>query len=170
MSDPKTTALEQALRDNFADLVAYAERRVGDDAADVVADVFVAAWRHERKMPEEPAETRLWLFGITRNAVLTAQRGHARRLNLAARLRDHLASGAVPPPETNSQADAVGAALGELDDVSAELVRLIHWEGFGIAEAGQILGLKPSASRMRYARAKETLRDSLAVDAESRLR
>ena len=38
---------------------------------------------------------------------------------------------------------------------------LIHWDGFTIVEAAEILGLNPSTARSRYAAARELLRDAL---------
>ena len=52
---------------------------------------------------------------------------------------------------------------GALPDRDRELVLLVAWEGFGVAEAGVVLGLKPDAARQRYARARARLRQRLTT-------
>jgi len=50
---------------HFRSIHAYAIRRVGsgDDAGDVVAEVFATAWRRIDEVPEPP-EDLLWLYGL----------------------------------------------------------------------------------------------------------
>jgi len=55
--------------------------------------------------------------------------------------------------------EAITDALAELTENDRELVTLILWDGFGVAEAGAVLGLKPATPRTRFARAKARLRD-----------
>lgn len=49
-----------------------------------------------------------------------------------------------------------------LDDAHRELVMLIHWDGFTVVEAAELLGLNPSTARGRYSAARQTLRAALA--------
>ena len=53
---------------NFGPLLGYALRRAlnTDDAADVVAETFLTAWRRLDDMPPGE-EARLWLYGVARN-------------------------------------------------------------------------------------------------------
>lgn len=53
--------------DDFDSLLAYALRRVAhaEDAADVVAETFLVAWRRRQDIPIAGA-TRLWLYGVAR--------------------------------------------------------------------------------------------------------
>jgi DNA-directed RNA polymerase specialized sigma24 family protein len=44
------------------------------------------------------------------------------------------------------------------DCVSETLLVLIVWDGFGVAEAGALLGLSATAVRTRYSRARKHLR------------
>ena len=61
-----------------------------------------------------------------------------------------------------SSADEGGAEVRklvlDLPDRYRELVMLVHWDGFSIAEAAQMLGLGQSTARTRYARARDRLR------------
>ena len=71
-------------------------------------------------------------------------------------------------PEYVSQAADDGAevrdAVRRLEPELGELIRLVHWDGFSIADAGQVLGLPPSTARGHYQRAKEQLRAALGGD------
>jgi RNA polymerase sigma-70 factor (ECF subfamily) len=87
-TERRFAALYQAY---YRPILAYAVRRAapGEDAADVVADVFTTAWRRIGEIPEAPAD-RLWLYGVAQR-VVAGRRRSARRLGrLTARLRaDH---------------------------------------------------------------------------------
>lgn len=153
--------LRAALRGNGADLLAYFERRVEprDDAADLLAETMLQAWRRHDTAPREPTEIRMWLFGIARNVLANHERGRRRRVALAGKLRLHLRQPVEPSSEDSV---AVRDAVSRLDPELRELVALVHWEGFAIAEAASILGLNPSTARGRYAAAKQQLRAALS--------
>jgi RNA polymerase sigma factor (sigma-70 family) len=147
------------LSENSPDLLAYLRRRLApEDAADALAEVMVVAWRRGRSMPADPLEARLWLFGIARLVLANAQRGAVRRTRLGARLRETL-RGAAPASDSGLE---VRDALARLDPELAELVRLIHWDGFAIAEAAQLLGIPASTARGRYQRARQLLKEALS--------
>ena len=149
-----------AIAENSADLLAYFRRRLApEDAADALADLMVTAWRRQKAVPADPLEARLWLFGIARNVLANAQRGELRRTRLGARLRATL--GAVDVAVASDHGIEVRDALARLEPELAELVRLVHWEGFVIAEAAELLGLPASTARGRYQRAKQLLREAL---------
>jgi RNA polymerase sigma-70 factor (ECF subfamily) len=84
--------------EHFDRVLGYALRRVGrpEDAADVVAETFLVAWRRLRDVPHEPA-TRLWLYGVARRVLANQRRGERRRTALGQRLAADLAL-AVPDP------------------------------------------------------------------------
>lgn len=150
------------LRDTSDDLLAYFERRVHlrDDAADLLGETLLQAWRRRAVLPDEPRRRRMWLFTIAANVLSNHNRSRRRRTALTDRLRDRLAgtSTEADPTETHAIRDAVL----RLSQAHRELVTLIHWDGFTIIEAAEILGLNPSTARGRYAAARETLKSALA--------
>lgn len=146
------------------DLLRFFQRRVGDDAADLVAETLVVVWSRIGRLPRPAEEARMWVFGIAHNVLIKARRGHVRRSRLADRLRGLAPSGGVEV--TDAAVLDVRAAIAALGEVDADLIRLIHWDGFGVAEAGQVIGLKPSTARTRYARAKVALRELLSDEDE----
>jgi RNA polymerase sigma-70 factor (ECF subfamily) len=151
--------LTAALRGNVDDLHAYFVRRLNPaDAADAVAEVMMTAWRRERDLPSVPSEARMWLFGIARNVLLHTQRGMVRRASLADRLRE-ISTHATPGADHGVD---VRDALTRLDEDLAEIVRLVHWDGFSLVDAAALLDIPASTARGRYQRAKQALRLALA--------
>ena len=63
---------------HYAQVHAFAARRVGRDLADeVTAETFLVAWRRLEAVPAEPLP---WLYGVARNVVLRhAARRHGNR-------------------------------------------------------------------------------------------
>ncbi len=157
-----TDALAHALDRESPDLLKYLERRLPrEDAADALAEVMVAAWRRAAALPPDPEQARMWLFGVARNVLANISRGERRRNRLADRLKAVLAaeSAAENPSDHGLE---VRDAISRLPADQAELIRLVHWEGFTVAAAGQILGIQASTARTRYQKARGELRDALS--------
>jgi len=151
-------------------LLSYAVRRVGDpqDAADVVADTFLVAWRRLGDVP--PGEgARPWLFGVARRVLGNAHRSEARRTALARRLGAELGRAYVPAPEPPGTPTVV-RALTLLSESDAEIVRLLAWEELTPAQIAVVLDLAPGTVRVRLHRARRRLAAAMerieAEDAE----
>ncbi|WP_258070135.1 RNA polymerase sigma factor [Clavibacter michiganensis] len=164
MNRPRETTaarLSDTLTRNYPDLLRYLGRRLPhDDAADALADLMMTAWRRIAKLPGDDEGARMWLFGIARNVIITSQRTERRRQSLTDQLRAALATAPRDAQPADEGAD-VRDAIERLAPEQAELVRLIHWDGFTITDAGQILGINPSTARTRYQRARDDLRTAL---------
>jgi RNA polymerase sigma-70 factor (ECF subfamily) len=158
------TPLEDAVAANSRDLLAYLQRRTGhpEDAADLLGDVLLVAWRRAQSLPADALEARLWLFGIASRTVLNHRRARRRRSAAIDRLRDDILTTQRAEPES-ADAEDVRAAVAALPTREAELVRLIHWEGFSIAEAAAITHTNASTARSRYASARTRLRTALGT-------
>ena len=162
MIGSRRRALRSALEASSVDLLSYLRRRTHvDDAPDLLGETFVVAWRRLDDLPDDPERARMWLFGIARGVVLNHARGVRRRWALADRLRGRaaVAPTAAPPADEHLE---VRDAIARLEPDLAEIVRLVHWDGFTIADAAQVVGVPASTARGRYQRAKELLR--LALD------
>ena len=156
---------EVALRTNQADILAYLVRRVDnrEDAADLFGETYLVAWRRRRSMPREPEAARKWLFVVARNTLLNHYRSGRRRGGLTDSLRGELRRlDALGEPPTEEQLD-VRRAIEALDHRLAELVRLVHWDGWSIADASEIMGISSSTGRSRYAAARSRLQKLLAL-------
>ena len=161
MHDDDEERLRRLYADHAPALLAYALRRgaTPEDAADLVADVFLVAWRRIGDVPPGE-EARLWLYGTARHALANQRRGERRRTRLGAALRDHLV--ACPPPGPAPVDPALRAALAALPELDRSLLALIAWEGLSAAEAATVLGLRPATARVRLHRARARLRRALA--------
>lgn len=158
--DPLSLALESSA----SDLLAYLARRANaDDAPDLLGETMVIAWRRVKELPEDAERARMWLFGIARGTLQNHVRGEQRRWALADRIRNHVREDATAP-----SADAgtdVRDAIDRLEPELAELVRLVHWQRFSLADAADLIGIPASTARGRYQKAKEQLRAALSLEA-----
>lgn len=154
---------EALYRRNARPLLGYALRRVSQpaDAADIVAETFLVAWRRLDDVPPAP-ESRLWLFGVARKVMANQRRGDLRRSNLADRLRDDL-SGLPMPDLSSATADAriVRDAMAGLDPDDRELLWLTCWEGLTPTDLAAVFAIPPATARTRLHRARGRLRTAL---------
>jgi RNA polymerase sigma-70 factor (ECF subfamily) len=142
------------------DLLGYALRRVPDpeDAADVLADTFLVAWRRIDEVPSG-ARARLWLFGVARRTIANHHRGAHRRDRLGERLRGELRD-LLDHDEPNLD-EELTRALSRLEVGDQELLRLTAWEGLTPSQAARALGITAVAARSRLHRARRRLRQAL---------
>src|SRR6266508_6279372 len=116
MDHDGATARFRALYDAEAvRLVGYVARRLVDPTAapDVVADVFMVAWRRVDDVPPG-GEARLWLYGVARRMLANWRRGEQRRDRLSSRLRGELRVLAAQTTAAAPEVLAVRAALERL--------------------------------------------------------
>ncbi len=160
--EPGRDRVRTALEHTADDLLRYLERRVTvpADAADLLGDTMLQAWRRADACPSGTERQRTWLFTIAAHVLANHRRGSSRRLRLAHRLREHLSSEATPD---HAEPSAVRDAVLRLHDAHRELVMLVHWDGLTLVEAAELLGLNASTARSRYAAARATLRDALTL-------
>ncbi|MEU8036295.1 sigma-70 family RNA polymerase sigma factor [Streptosporangium sp. NPDC049078] len=140
-------------------LLAYAARRVTDpaDAADVLTETFLVAWRRLEEVPEGE-QARPWLFGVARKVLANLYRGERRRHALAEKLRSHIPE-VAPPPDT--VISPVEAAMSRLGDDDQELLRLLAWEELTRDEIALALGVSRATVRVRLHRARGRLAKEL---------
>ena len=149
---------------NHAPIAAYVRRRVrrvdGSDE-DIVAEVFVVAWRRFLEVPEQTKELP-WLYGVARNLVAN----HFRSVQRSSALTDRLVleervAGEVATLSSDLEI-RVQRAVAQLTDLDREIFRLIHWEGLSQEEVGLSVGLTAKAVERRVARARTRVRNYLA--------
>ncbi|WZH37289.1 MAG: RNA polymerase sigma factor [Microbacterium enclense] len=157
--DAERARFEAAVEPLIPDLLRYFVRRVDPraDADDCVSETTLALWRHRRRLPVASEEQRMWAFGVARNVLANHTRKRARRARI-----DDLLVRAEPEPVSDEAFIAL-EALGTLPASDQELLRLVLWDGFGVAEAGALAGVRPAAARKRYERARARLRAAFAA-------
>lgn len=155
------SAFESLVRRHGPGLHGFARRMLGDDndAADVVQDTFVAAWRHLDTYRGD-SRWRTWLFSICARKIIDIRRlGHHPPLDDAV-LNHAPDARAVDPFAFASNAVFVTALERTLSELPAHqraswMLREIH--GHTFPEIGAILGLNADAARGQHRRARATL-------------
>lgn len=159
LAEPEIS-VEHFLRDLLPDLLGYFLNRLDDheDAADAVADTLLVLWRKEKSIPTHREGARRYSFGVARKVLQSTRRGRQRRSSLAHQLRAAVVEHTVASPLIDLE---LKVALESLSEKDRELVLLVAWEGFSVADAGRVLGLSQVAARARYSRARSRLRAEL---------
>ncbi len=141
-------------------VLSYARRRArATDAEDVLAEVFVVAWR---RLDEVPDDARIWLLGVARRVLANQRRGRTRQLAVQHRLAVG-EPGHAPAIDTRG-ASRVAQALDRLSESDRELLLLLAWEGLSNDEAAQVLRIRPRTLRVRLHRARRRFARALAED------
>ncbi|MDF2990611.1 MAG: DNA-directed polymerase specialized sigma subunit, sigma24 [Microbacterium sp.] len=158
IADEERARFEAAVEPLIPDLLRYFVRRVDPraDADDCVSETTLALWRHRRRLPVASEEQRMWAFGVARNVLAN----HARKRSRRARIDESLVR--AQPEPVSDEAFIALEAMGTLPAGDQELLRLVLWDGFGVAEAGALAGVRPAAARKRYERARARLRAAFA--------
>ncbi len=146
---------------NYVGILGYALRRAesGEDAADVVAETFLTAWRRLDDVPPGTS-ARLWLYGVARRVLANQHRGERRRSRLAERLREDINQ---VESSTPLEVMMVKQALGQLREEDRDIIGLAAWEGLSHEEVGKVLGCSPNAAKIRLHRARRRLMTRLST-------
>lgn len=146
-------------------ILGYALRRTNSatDAADVVAETMLVAWRRINDMPDEP-ETLLWLYGVARRVLANSHRRTRRQDRLAEKLRSHVVEALtwIDPPSPTLAAD-ISAALHRLSDIEREILVLTASEELSPSEIATVIGMNQNTVRTHLRRARMKLRSDLVA-------
>jgi RNA polymerase sigma-70 factor, ECF subfamily len=155
---------EQLVRETQEDLLAYAMRRAAsaEDAADVLSETYLIAWRKLEKIP--PGDNaRLWLFGVAANVLRRGAERHRSSEALIERLTRE-------PPDTmqiefggreDRTSRALHAGLAGLAARDREILTLTAWEGLTPKQIAAVTGLPTNVIRVRLHRARSQLKRRL---------
>ena len=141
----------------------YVLRRVDADIApDVVAEVFLVAWR---RFAEVPVRALPWLYGVARKVAANQRRSADRYVRLTEKVASSAPARAASAPDVTEAAavnwTAMSEAFGQLGDDDREVLRLVLWEGLDASGAAVVLGCSIPAVTMRLHRARRRLRAAL---------
>jgi RNA polymerase sigma-70 factor (ECF subfamily) len=157
----RESRFEALYAENYERVLGYVLRRVPAAlAADVVADVFLVAWRRLERVPDEPLP---WLLGVARKTLANERRGGRRRSALVSALETD--RGAARETPAGDQLREVAAAVARLAETDRELLRLIAWDGLTTREAAAALGISHAACRVRLHRARRRIARELELEA-----
>jgi RNA polymerase sigma factor (sigma-70 family) len=142
----------------------------GDEAEEVVLEVFAAAWDRVGRLGDEPGGLMPWLLRIARNRAIDRLRRrrrwqvkHARAETFDAlpvgRVGGELDEAARPGWHVH---ESVHAALAALPAEQREAVRLAYFQGLTHSEIARQLGIPVGTVKTRLRLAFDKLRVSLA--------
>ena len=162
-------ALEAFYREHLPFVRRFVARRVTDPhtAADLTADIFLAAVDGAARYRASVGAPRAWLAGVARHVVADHHRRHARENRAHARisgrglLDDQSTEHLVERIEAERVARELYASLADLPENQRAVVELVAVDGLSLVEAAQALGISAGNARVRYHRARARLQDSL---------
>ena len=149
--------------DHASALRTFVHRRVDASVADdVVAEVFLMAWRRFDDVPPDPLP---WLIGIARGMLANQRRGQARRTALYERLTfSSRLDQTDPGPLTAGEFSPVLAACASLSVRDQEVLLLVAWDGLERDQAARALGITSAQFAVRLHRARRRLRRALETE------
>ena len=139
---------------------AYALRRTAGGAADdVVAEVFLVAWRRLDEIPDDPVP---WLLGVARRVLANMRRGASRKAALEGKLMAHHHVSALAPSVADRD-DRVARCLNSLGEPDREALLLVAWDGLTLVQAARVLGVRSGTFKVRLHRARRRFAAALAA-------
>jgi RNA polymerase sigma factor (sigma-70 family) len=158
-------AFESFYREHVDAVLRYATRRTDDphEAADLVADVFLAAIHSAAGYREELGSPLAWLYGIARNVAAAERRRAAQALAAESRIagRRLLDQDDIARLEERIDAERAGRILlgyiAELSESQRAVLELVAIDGLTVAEAATALGISTVTARVRLHRARRAL-------------
>ncbi|HET6293357.1 MAG TPA: RNA polymerase sigma factor [Kribbella sp.] len=165
-------AFEVFYREHIEKVQRFVARRVADPhlAADLTAEVFLAAidsadsYRSGRGTPTG------WLYGVAHNVVSAERRRKARELRANQRIsgRRLLTADDVTRLEERIDAEAWARdllpAMDELPPGERAVLELVALDGLSPQDAARALGIRPATARVRLHRARTRLQTRLQPD------
>jgi RNA polymerase sigma-70 factor (ECF subfamily) len=151
-------------------LLSYGLRRCHSaaDAADLVAETMLVAWRRLDDVPPGP-DALPWLYGAAWFVLANQRRGHRRADRLSARLASDLEDLVADTTQTSADRAWVGDALATLNDLDREVLTLTLWEGLSPAQVAVAMDVPAATVRTRLHRARRRVREALEASACERL-
>jgi RNA polymerase sigma-70 factor (ECF subfamily) len=150
--------------------LAYRMTNSETDAEDLVQETFLRAWKQIAKF-DGRASFPTWLHRICANCSLDLIRARKRKQELHQPFEDdnsdpfsQIPAGS-PSPERLAQSSQISAILVPALDALSEMERaafvMRHYEGMGIEEISEALGVQPGAAKHSVFRAVQKLRRAL---------
>jgi len=170
-SDPEIFAA--FYREHVERVQRFVVRRVGDPerAADLTAEIFLAAIEAAPRYRPRKAPPTAWLLGIARFVVAGDGRRRARRRAGEERLRGSALLDEDDAARLEARIDAAArsrelyTAMDRLPAGGRAVLELVALDELSLAEAAAAAGLRPVTARVRLHRARRKLRTELAAAA-----
>ena len=166
-TDPEI--FEAFYREHVEAVQGFVARRVGDRerAADLTAEIFLAAIGAAPRYRPARGAPRPWLYGIARTVVANDRRrigreeARNRRLHAAAMLDEDDAARIEARIEAAARQRRLYEAMDRLGAAERAILELVALDELSVAEAAAAAGVRPVTARVRLHRARRKLRAEL---------
>lgn len=164
-----TDAVETFYRRHVGRIQSFAVRRAHspDQAADLVAGVFLAVLESADRFDPRRGRAVPWLYGVAANVAAAERRRWSREQDTTGRVAGRRLLDDDDIGELEAQIDAARAmrplqeALARLDEPERQILELVSVDGLTPSAAAHALGIAAPAARMRLMRARVHLRAQL---------
>lgn len=161
---------EAFYREHVDAIERFVARRVGDRdlAADLTADVFVAAIESAETYRPSRGAPAAWLFGIAQVVVASRLRRAGREQRATTRIRGRELLDVDDIARINDrlaaekQSRRLYMAMERLPDGERAVLELVALDELSLAEVAVALGIRPVTARVRFHRARRRMADELA--------
>jgi RNA polymerase sigma-70 factor (ECF subfamily) len=168
-TDP--AALEVFYRENLEMVRRFVARRVADPhlAADLTAEVFLAAVDSASSYRADRGAPGAWLIGVARHVVATEFRRQSRDSTALRRLSARRLLDPDSLAHIEERIDAERAArdlyraLASLPPRERALMELVAVDGLSVTEAAAALGIQPGTARVRLHRSRARLQSQFSL-------
>jgi RNA polymerase sigma factor (sigma-70 family) len=158
-------AFEQFYREHVDALQRFIARRVAtpEAAADLTADVFLAAIEAASSYDERCGPPKAWLFGIARHRIADSYRAAARESRARAAVIGSELLDTDDLQRVHERLDAEASArelyerLGAIPEPERAVLELVALDELSVAEAAAALQISTVAARVRLHRARRRL-------------
>jgi RNA polymerase sigma factor (sigma-70 family) len=162
-------------REHVEGVERFVARRAGDRecAADLTAEIFLAAIDSAHRYRPRLGTPKAWLFGIARVLVAGDARRRDRRRAGEERLRGSALLDEDDAARMDARIDAVAQsrrlyeAMDALPETERAVLELVALDELGLAEAAAAAGIRPVTARVRLHRARRKLRTQLDLELAS---
>lgn len=142
------------------DIQAYCARRTASDVQDLVAEVFLVAWRRIDQVP--PGRDGLfWLYAVAFRLLKRHWRTYARLRRALERLNNLVDVDSYVPADVvvvqRYEYELVREAASRLKAIDQEVLRLTLWEELTHREVAEVLDIEVDAVKQRAHRARHRL-------------
>jgi RNA polymerase sigma-70 factor (ECF subfamily) len=166
-TDPEI--FEAFYREHVQAIQGFVARRVGDreHAADLTAEIFLAAIGAAHRYRSGRAAPKAWLYGIARTVVAANRRQVGREQTREERLRASALLDSDDTAQIEARIEAAAKlrhlyeAMDRLSEPERAVIELVAIDELSLTEAAAAAGVRPVTARVRLHRARRKLRAEL---------
>jgi RNA polymerase sigma-70 factor (ECF subfamily) len=136
-------------------------------AEDLLQETMIRAWRHMESVPQDPDQTRRWMFTVARNVAIDAiRRKRTRPSEVELFESDSLDAGPDTTTDTVMAMETLRTALTSLSRSQRFILTELYLRGRTANEAARRLGVPVGTVKSRAHYALRSLRAAIACPVE----